>query len=143
MILCTVKDSVIQLITVTLIFAFVLAITYFTTRWIGSYQKKRVSYGNIKIIESLNLSGNKILEVVKVGNKCFLIAVCKDTVTTIGEVDENTMELKDDTHTGRSESFGNIFARFKVVNDGKKNQAETDGTSDTGDVDGKETDNEE
>lgn len=106
------SNPIVQFITVTLIFAFVLAITYFTTRWIGSYQKKQMSYGNIKIIESYRLSGNKILEIIKTGDKCFLIAVCKDTVTLLGEIDESTLELKKDTD--KSESFGTVFSRFKL-----------------------------
>ena len=105
------SNPIVQFITVTLIFAFVLAITYFTTRWIGSYQKKQMSYGNIKVIESFRLSGNKILEVVKTGDKCFLIAVCKDTVTLLGEIDESTLELKKDNNP---ESFGTVFSRFKL-----------------------------
>ena len=103
-------NSVVQFITVTLIFVFVLAITYFTTRWIGSYQKKRMSYGNIKIIESYRLSNSKILEIVKSGNKCFLIAVCKDTVTCLGEVDESTLEFNE---PAKNESFGTVFNRFR------------------------------
>lgn len=110
MICASMGNSVVQFITVTLIFVFVLAITYFTTRWVGSYQKKRMSYGNIKIIESFRLSNNKILEVVKVGNKCFLIAVCKDTVTTLGEVDESTLEFEESVS---KESFGTVFNRFR------------------------------
>ena len=113
MILLSIADNrVVQFITVTLIFVIVLAITYFTTRWIGSYQKKQMSYGNIKIIESYRLSGNKILEIIKTGDKCFLIAVCKDTVTLLGEIDESTLELKKDTD--KSESFGTVFSRFKL-----------------------------
>ncbi len=110
MICASMGNSVVQFITVTLIFVFVLAITYFTTRWVGSYQKKRMSYGNIKIIESFRLSNNKILEVVKAGNKCFLIAVCKDTVTTLGEVDESTLEFEESVS---KESFGTVFNRFR------------------------------
>lgn len=103
-------NSIAQFITVTLIFIFVLAITYFTTRWIGSYQKKKMSYGNIKVIESTRLSSNKILEIVKAGDKCVLIAVCKDTVTYLGEINEDTLEFKE---TETKESFGSVFNRFR------------------------------
>ena len=103
-------NSIVQFITVTLIFIFVLAITYFTTRWIGSYQKKKMSYGNIKVIESTRLSSNKILEIVKAGDKCVLIAVCKDTVTYLGEINEDALEFKE---TETKESFGSVFNRFR------------------------------
>ena len=100
MILASMGDSVVQFITVTLIFVGVLALVYFTTRWIGSYQKKQMSYGNIQIIESMRLSSSKVLEIVKAGDKCYLIAVCKDTVTAIGEINEDTLELKKPEKTG-------------------------------------------
>lgn len=127
MIICSISDNpVFQFITVTLIFVIVLALTYFTTRWVGSYQKKQMSYGTIKIIESYRLSSNKVMNIVKAGNKCFLIAVCKDTVTLIGEVDEESLELKKSTTDG-SESFGTVFSRFKIqhkdeTDDGQKKE---------------------
>lgn len=119
------NHPVYQFITVTLIFIFVIAITYFTTRWVGVYQKKHVTHGAIKIIESYRLSNNKILEVVKAGDKCFLIAVCKDTVTLLGEVDETTLES--DINSKKPESFGTVFNRFKIqhkdeTDDGQKEE---------------------
>lgn len=120
-------NSVVQFITVTIIFAIVLAITYFTTRWVGSYQKKQISRGNIKIAESLRISNNKILEIVNVGSHYYLIAVCKDTVTLIGEVDKDELKLieQDNGSTG-NESFGSVFNRFKVVHKEEKEKEETE-----------------
>ena len=71
-----------------------------------------MSYGAVKIIESYRLSSNKVLNVIKAGDKCFLIAVCKDTVTLLGEVNEETLELESTTDV--SESFGTVFSRFKI-----------------------------
>ncbi len=114
MILCLESyDGIVEFITVLIIFIFVLALTYFTSRWIGSYQKKRLSHGNIKVIESLRLSNNKVLEIIKTGDKCFLIAVCKDTITCIGEVKEDTLILNESNNTEK-ESFGSVFDRFVI-----------------------------
>lgn len=106
------NNSIAQFVTVTLIFVVVLAITYFTTRWVGSYQKKQISRGNIKVVESLRISNSKVLEIVNVGNKYFLIAVCKDTVSTIGEIDGGELDFET---TDKPESFGSVFSRFKFV----------------------------
>lgn len=114
------NNSIVQFVTVTIVFIIVLAITFFTTRWIGSYQKKQISKGNIKIVESLRISNNKVLEVVNIGSKYFLIAVCKDTVTQIGEIDGSELKLLEESGN-TNESFGNVFSRFKVVH--KKNEA--------------------
>ena len=123
MILLSIADNrIVQFVTVTLIFVIVLAITYFTTRWVGSYQKKHMSYGNIKIVESMRLSSNKILEIVNVGDKYFLIAVCKDTVTKIGEV-EPIVTTEEETEE-KKETFGNVFGRFKIMNKEETNDEE-------------------
>ena len=58
------------------------------------------------------------------GDKYFLIAVCKDTVTTIGEINGDELVLTDNTKTG--ETFGNVFSRFKIVHKDKTEKEETD-----------------
>ena len=45
--------SFIQLLGVLIIFLFVLAITYFTTKWIGNYQKTNFANKNLQIVESI------------------------------------------------------------------------------------------
>ena len=72
-----------QLITLVLIFAFVLALTYFATKWVGNYQKEKMSGSNITVLETMKISGTKYLQIIKIGTKCFAIAVCKDTGKTI------------------------------------------------------------
>ena len=78
-----------QFITVLLIFLFVVAITYFTTRYIAGYQKNLIRTGNMELVESLRISNNKYLQIVKTGNKYLVIAVCKDTVTFLTELEES------------------------------------------------------
>lgn len=123
------NNSIVQFVTVTLVFIVVLAITYFTTRWVGSYQKKQISRGNIKVVESLRISNSKVLEIVNVGNKYFLIAVCKDTIETIGEINGDELEMIGTSDN--NESFGNVFSRFKFAHKGE-----------TEDLEKEETDNE-
>lgn len=123
------NNSVAQFFTVTAIFAFVLAVTYFTTRWIGNYQKKQISHGNIKVVESLRISNNKVLEIVNVGSKYYLIAVCKDTVTQIGEIDGT--ELENEKPAGKDDSFGNVFSRFKVVHKDELESTEVDASNES------------
>lgn len=112
-------DSTIQFITVLLIFVFVLVLTYFTTRLAGSFQKKQLSQGNIKIIESLRLSNNKYLQIVSIGDKYFAIAVCKDTVTYLGEINgDSLMEFKPEKYP---QSFDAILDKLKLRQKDKGN----------------------
>ena len=51
----TVSDSAnsyLQFMTVLIMFVFVLAITYFTTKWIAGYQQSKGAGANLEVIES-------------------------------------------------------------------------------------------
>ena len=74
-------DSIAQLISMILIFIFVLALTYFTTRFVGSYQKNKMAGSNVNVLETFRISNNKYIQIIKIGKKYFAIAVCKDTIT--------------------------------------------------------------
>ena len=84
-------DSVVQFITVLFIFIFVLGITYFTTRYIAKIEKNKVKASNMELIETLRISGNKYLQIVRVGEKYFSMAVCKDSVTMLGEIQKDDL----------------------------------------------------
>ncbi len=79
-------ESAMQLIGALLIFAIVLIITYFTTKWVGGYQKIRMQNKNLQIIESLNVAPNKYLCLVKAGEVYLVIAVGKDEVTLLTQL---------------------------------------------------------
>lgn len=85
-------NSIAQFITVLLIFLFVLVITYFTTRYIASIEKKRMVTGNMELLDALRISNNKYLQIVKVGSKYLCLAVCKDTVTMLVELEQEDIK---------------------------------------------------
>jgi flagellar protein FliO/FliZ len=102
-----------QLLTLIIVFALVLALTYFVTRFAGNYQKSKLSGQNITIIETMRISGSKYIQLIQVGSQYFAIAVCKDTVTLIGEIRQEDLALSDDTTTVESESFRKVLDKFK------------------------------
>ena len=103
--LLTIADSigsVAQFFTVLLLFLFVVAITYFTTRYIAGFQKSRLQTGNIELIETLRISNNKYLQIVRAGKQYLVMAVCKDTVTLLASMSEEELVL---TGQGEIEPF--------------------------------------
>lgn len=102
-----------QFFTVLVIFIFVLALTYFATRYVGNFQKKRMTDGNIQVLETLKLSNTKYLQIVKAGNKCFVIAVCKDTITYLCDLNEEDLVFKNTSTELKSENFRAILEKFK------------------------------
>lgn len=86
-------NSVAQFFTVLLIFVGVLALTYFTTKFVAGYQKSKMSSGNINVLETFRVSNNKYIQIVRVGDKVFAIAVAKDNVTLLGELNEDSLSF--------------------------------------------------
>ena len=76
-------NSIAQFLTVLLIFIGVLALTYFTTRWIASYQKGKMLSGNIHVLETFKITQNKYVQIIRVGEHYYAIAIGKDTVTLL------------------------------------------------------------
>lgn len=105
-----------QLLTLFIIFILVLAITYYVTRFVGNYQKGKMAGSNISILETMRISNSKYIQVVKIGCKVFAIAVSKDTVTYLCELNEDEL-VYNETSSGKvmmnSEGFKEILEKFK------------------------------
>ncbi len=87
LLLTSTLESFFQLLVVLFIFAAVLAMTYFTTRWVGGYQKAAARTSNLAVVESLCLTQNKYVQLIRVGEgRYFALALGKDEITLIGEV---------------------------------------------------------
>lgn len=54
-------------------------------------QKEKMIGSNVKVLETMRISNSKYIQILKIGNKCFAIAVCKDTVTYLCEVNEEEL----------------------------------------------------
>lgn len=113
-------DSFVQFLTVLIIFIFVLVITYLTTRYIAGVQKNRIRTGNMEIIETLRISNNKYLQIVKVGNRYLVMAVCRDTVTMLTELDEKELVFVE-SDTVSLPDFKGILEKAKQMQKKNKN----------------------
>ena len=102
-------DSYAQFITVLLIFVAVLAVTAWVTKWIAGYQKKQGVESNIEIRETVRIANNKYIQLIRVGETYFAVAVCKDTVTTLGEIPAE--QLKDMSTLENTSGFREILVR--------------------------------
>ena len=108
-------DSIVQLLTLVLIFIFVLALAYVATRLTAGIQKGRLSGANVEIIETFKIAPTKYIQVVRVGGKYFSYVVCKDTVTLLGEMTKDDISELNKAETGPTVNmnFKEIFDKFK------------------------------
>ena len=103
-------ESLAQLVTLIVIFALVLAIT----RWVGGIQKEKMIGSNVKVLETMRISNSKYIQILKIGNKCFAIAVCKDTVTYLCEVNEEELIYRENSTGGiHVDNFKAILDKYK------------------------------
>ena len=102
---------------IVLIFAFVavVALAYFSLRLMGRAKNARGAGGNIKIIEAAGLGFQNTVQLVKAGDKFFLIGVSRTGITLIGEVNEGSLNLQ--KPAAPQVPFENILT--KIFNKGK------------------------
>jgi len=84
-----------QFITVLIVFVVVLGITAFVTKWMAGYQKQQNRNRNVEVIETSRIGNNKYIQIVRVGEKYMVIAVCKDAVTMLGEIPREQLKEGD------------------------------------------------
>jgi len=111
-------DDLARLITVLLIFIGVLLVTLYTTRWIAKYQKIQNGNRNIEVVETARLTANKFVQILRLGDTYVAVAVCKDTVTVLGEIPKEQIEFKEENE-GNSLNFKELLEKAKSLNTGK------------------------
>ena len=79
-------ESVFQLVVVFIIFIFILVLTYYSTKWIAGYQKSHTYNNNLEIVETLKLTTNKYVQIVRAGDKYLVLGIGKDEITSLGEL---------------------------------------------------------
>lgn len=108
-------DSIVQLLTVLLIFIFVLALTYFTTRFTAGVQKGKMCGYGVEVLETFKIAPSKYIQVVRIGGKYFSYVVCKDTITLLGELTKDDISEFNKAEAGMAAGihFQDIFEKLK------------------------------
>ena len=109
-------SSFAQLITLLIVFVLVLALTFYATKWMAKIQKNQFKNSNIEVVETFRLSNTKYIQIVKLGEKYVAIAVGKDTVTFLTELEESQLDLTKVTEETNILEFQEIFKKVKDLN---------------------------
>ncbi len=119
-------EGIIQLVVALIMFLFVLALAYLTARLAGRFQSNVQSRSNMRIMETMRIGNNKYIQIVKIADHYIAIAVGKDTVAFLTELDENELNLEAMANIDKG-SFKDILSQFQK----KKDENDTDETRDT------------
>lgn len=110
--------NIFQLIGLIIVFILILCATYYTSRWIGKSSFTQQKAANIQVIETFRLSQTKYIQIIRAGTgRYFVIAVSKENITYIAELNEEDIILRDDSQTAEKVSFSDIMKKFKKHNE--------------------------
>jgi len=101
-----------QFITVLLLFVAVLWVTWAVTKWMAGYQKGKWSGGNIEMLESFRIASDKYVQIIRVADKCLAIAVSKDTVTLLAELNEDALKQAEEADSAKI-SFKELLEKVR------------------------------
>ena len=116
MLLSSSIHSLVQLIGALIIFAFVLGVTYLTTRWMGGFQKSRSNNKNLHVIETISVGNNKYISIVEAGTVYLVVSVGKDEVHLLTRLTREQLKDFSFEHQGEKEKqefFAEILGKFK------------------------------
>jgi len=109
-----------NIISVIFALGFVLFLAYFSVRLMGRARFSRS--GNIKIIEAVSVSPQSSMQLIKAGDKYFLIGVSRTGITLIGEVNADSININEALHEMPFEKYlNNFISRKKKDDDGGEN----------------------
>ena len=90
-------------------FAFVIFLAYFSIRLMGRARGVR-SAGNVKVIEATSVGFQNTVQLVRAGDKFFLIGVSRTGITLIGEVNADAVDIE--TKAMPDMSFDKYLSKF-------------------------------
>ena len=95
-------DNLLQLLGVSILFIFILVITYYTTKFVGGAKLSITKNSNFKVLETYKIAQNKYLQLIQIGTRYFVISVSKDDIRFLTELSENEILKQDDIKLQKS-----------------------------------------
>ena len=88
------NSSLTNVISLILIFIFILILAYFTAKLTAKLQGNPLNKrANIKIVETFRLGGNKFISIVKIGENYYALGFGKDEITMIDRLDKDSFNV--------------------------------------------------
>ena len=89
------SGSLWQLVGLVILLIIILIAAYYTSRFVAQLKLGQQRKSNFQVIDTYRISTTKVLQIVKVGNHYLLLAIGKDTVSLLKELDETEVILRE------------------------------------------------
>ena len=106
-------SNIIQLVVILVIFIFVLAATYFTTRWIGKSGSMQAHSPNIRVKETFKIAPNRYIQIIELGDQYYAIGVSKDNITFLTALSKDQLDLTPRENEPKSVSFASLLNKVQ------------------------------
>lgn len=105
--------SLYNVISLILIFIFILILAYFSAKLTAKLQGNSLSKkANIKFVETFRLGGNKFISIVKIGQNYYALGFGKDEITLIDKLDEDSINIPEPSGDETKKSFKEVFSNI-------------------------------
>ncbi len=123
-----IANSIFEFITVSVIFIFVLVLCYFTTRWIGGYEKSRSIRRNLELMESIRLGNNRSVAIIRAGvDKYLVLGFGKDEISLLATLTEDDIIEYDSSSQNKTYTSASVYGDvFKNALNRLKNRGDTE-----------------
>jgi len=81
-----------QFLFLIVVFAIVIFLTFYSTKFIAKIKMKSNKNNNLKIVESIQIGFGQYIMLIKAGDKYLVISVTKDKVNFIAQLDNNSIK---------------------------------------------------
>ncbi|MDR0271842.1 MAG: flagellar biosynthetic protein FliO [Clostridiales bacterium] len=91
----------------------VAALAYFATKKLAGSRMMGQRNGNLSVLESINVGGQAVIQLVKAGDKFLVVGVTKENITLLSEIDkEHINEPERPDFKNLNTPFAKVLSRF-------------------------------
>lgn len=108
-------DNFVQLIGMVFLLILVLIACYYTSKFVGGMKMGQMKNSNFQVIDAYRVSQNKVIQIVKIANKYVVLAISKDTISYITELEETEIIFKN-TNAVDKQTFKQMFDKVRHLN---------------------------
>ena len=116
-------ENVLQLVVVLIVFVLVLFAAFYSTKWIAKNGGIQSRVRNITVIQTYKIAPTKYSQIIQMGDKYYSIGVTKDSITFLTPLEEEQLDLKNESASGAAEiKFSDVFKNMTGNYINKKNK---------------------
>ncbi len=105
-----------QMMSLVFMLIIILLAAYFTSKFVASFKLGQLKKSNFQVIDAYRISANKVLQLVKIGNKYIVLGIGKDSINVITELEEKEVIFRE-VNQGEKQTFRQIMDKLKKNNE--------------------------